>query len=717
MEEGINMDTIAKKFQDYIIETTDIENKKSKLQELDGLCELLRDNKSHMDELFKEINNFYLNRKEKKYNCSKIADCFKILVDKEYIKAMNNYANMLKRGEGISKNKLEAVKYYKIAADNGSLNASYNYAMMLYKGDGIEKDLEKAYEYFKYAANKGHIKAMYEYAFMLENGEGIPVNKSEAIKYYKMAADKGHIEATISYANLKLDDDTEESIIEASRYYHIYYNSVKNKGKKNKNKKQWEIIKNFRNKIMINLQIDKKITEFITNCLFGNKNLIEKSIGKISNLDEKIVKMVFKLVCNCDNNEDIVEFLIKNKKTRKILIKGDFLEEYCKEGATYKNIIDRTLEELQNQKISIETINKIDNELNGLLKSSRKNLSKSLKTITKIIKEDNDKCNEEDTFENITEKYIEKLEKLDLISEQIQNKKIYKSTLDNEYKNALSSNKTISDITINTIFSLATTNNINLIENNDICNITLPSIENVIGNGFGGTANFYKDKIVIKFDNNGMLMNCLEEDMKNLFNSPLIIDKNSLDNNKITELNNTIVLFKTNPAIAFAKLQEFNLKISLGNQEIDDDYKQQLTDAFSTATKTRKQIVKLHRLKQEKSKFLSSENKEIIDIMVDTVIEGLRKDGDFRKNLLENTDIDDINILAKITKSIVKKLERNDDKAVKNIKEQYKKYKNIVNDNSTLFSMLINTAMTNDYDMIDKGIINGTEEEVLSYEW
>ena len=97
--------------------------------------------------------------------------------------SMNNYANMLQKGEGVATNKKEAAYYYKLAAMQGNSNAMYNYALMLDNGDGLSMNKGKALKYYKMAADNGNSSAMFNYAVSKFNGDGVAVDKEEAICY------------------------------------------------------------------------------------------------------------------------------------------------------------------------------------------------------------------------------------------------------------------------------------------------------------------------------------------------------------------------------------------------------------------------------------------------------------------------------------------------------------------------------------------------------
>lgn len=148
------------------------------------------------------------------------ARLYKLAADKGNDKAMNNYACMLKHGQGVEMNKEEACLYYKKSADKGNSRAMYNYALMLENGDGVAMNKEEAARYYKMSADKGNDKAMYNYGHMLEHGEGVAANVKEAVRYYRMAIYKGNDHAMNNYALLLKHGDFIDSNKEATIYYY-----------------------------------------------------------------------------------------------------------------------------------------------------------------------------------------------------------------------------------------------------------------------------------------------------------------------------------------------------------------------------------------------------------------------------------------------------------------------------------------------------------------
>ncbi len=105
-----------------------------------------------------------------------------------------NYAT----GEGVTKDEVEAVKWYRKAADQGLAIASYNLGNMYSGGRGVAKDEAESLMWWRKAADQGHATAqnllgsMYETGASYQNG-GLAVAKdeAEAVKWYRKAADQG----------------------------------------------------------------------------------------------------------------------------------------------------------------------------------------------------------------------------------------------------------------------------------------------------------------------------------------------------------------------------------------------------------------------------------------------------------------------------------------------------------------------------------------------
>ena len=62
-------------------------------------------------------------------------------------------------GEGVAKDKAEAVTWYRHAAYSRHAEAQYNLARCYATGDGVAKDEEDAVSWYRSAADQGHAEA------------------------------------------------------------------------------------------------------------------------------------------------------------------------------------------------------------------------------------------------------------------------------------------------------------------------------------------------------------------------------------------------------------------------------------------------------------------------------------------------------------------------------------------------------------------------------
>lgn len=99
---------------------------------------------------------------------------------------------MYYKGEGVTADKAEAVKWLRKAAEKGNVRAQYNLGMMYDKGDGVPKNLKEAAGWYRKAAEKGHVQSQFNLGLMYTNGEGVPKDRKEAVKWLRKAASKGH---------------------------------------------------------------------------------------------------------------------------------------------------------------------------------------------------------------------------------------------------------------------------------------------------------------------------------------------------------------------------------------------------------------------------------------------------------------------------------------------------------------------------------------------
>lgn len=123
--------------------------------------------------------------------------------DQGHASSMVSVGNMLKSGEGVTKDLTNAARWFKKAADLGNSDAQTNLAAMLANGEGVSKDEKQAVELWKKAADKGDMFAQYSLAWRYEEGVIVKKDKAEALRLYRKAADQGMQEAKDALKRLK----------------------------------------------------------------------------------------------------------------------------------------------------------------------------------------------------------------------------------------------------------------------------------------------------------------------------------------------------------------------------------------------------------------------------------------------------------------------------------------------------------------------------------
>ncbi len=72
---------------------------------------------------------------------------------------MINLARLYNKGQGVTQNYAEALRWLKIAASLDSAIAMYNLGYMYMKGQGTQKNIDEAKRWYKAAASKGDKKS------------------------------------------------------------------------------------------------------------------------------------------------------------------------------------------------------------------------------------------------------------------------------------------------------------------------------------------------------------------------------------------------------------------------------------------------------------------------------------------------------------------------------------------------------------------------------
>lgn len=105
--------------------------------------------------------------------------------------------SMYRDGRGVSKDELNAMKWYRKAAEQGNSTAQINIASMYLNDTGIPKSLQlqQAEVWVRMAAEQGHPKAQAALAAMYANGDGLVKDAQQAVAWFRKAAEQGFAKA------------------------------------------------------------------------------------------------------------------------------------------------------------------------------------------------------------------------------------------------------------------------------------------------------------------------------------------------------------------------------------------------------------------------------------------------------------------------------------------------------------------------------------------
>lgn len=95
-------------------------------------------------------------------------------------------------GNGVEQSYTEAVKWYREAAMQGQAAGQFNLGFMCYNGIGIELDEAEAAKWFQLSADQGFSFAQNSLAICYERGEGVEKDLAKALELYRKSAEQGN---------------------------------------------------------------------------------------------------------------------------------------------------------------------------------------------------------------------------------------------------------------------------------------------------------------------------------------------------------------------------------------------------------------------------------------------------------------------------------------------------------------------------------------------
>jgi TPR repeat protein len=94
-------------------------------------------------------------------------------------------------GNGVAKDKSEALKWIKKASDLNYARAQMYLGWLYENGNGVPQDYSAAVKLYRLAAEQGNARAQNNLGHLYSEGLGVPQNVSEAVKWYRQSAEQG----------------------------------------------------------------------------------------------------------------------------------------------------------------------------------------------------------------------------------------------------------------------------------------------------------------------------------------------------------------------------------------------------------------------------------------------------------------------------------------------------------------------------------------------
>ena len=107
------------------------------------------------------------------------------------------------KGEGVSKNFMEAARWFRLSADQGNAEAQFYLGLLYSNGWGMTRDYTEAVKWFSISAGQGNVYAQYNLGVIYANGQGVPKSQTESAKWFRMAANQGMKEAQAQLESAK----------------------------------------------------------------------------------------------------------------------------------------------------------------------------------------------------------------------------------------------------------------------------------------------------------------------------------------------------------------------------------------------------------------------------------------------------------------------------------------------------------------------------------
>lgn len=121
-----------------------------------------------------------------------------------YADAQNNLGVMYEYGTGVTKNDIEAIHWYRKAEGAGNDQAFKNLELMYSQGRGVSNEETNIFSRLEAFAYQNNVNAELDLAMMYAYGRGVAKNEAEAEKWLRRASDNGSTKAQETLKKLKI---------------------------------------------------------------------------------------------------------------------------------------------------------------------------------------------------------------------------------------------------------------------------------------------------------------------------------------------------------------------------------------------------------------------------------------------------------------------------------------------------------------------------------
>lgn len=116
--------------------------------------------------------------------------------------AQNALGVMYLNGQSVTKDDVEAVRWFRLAAEQGHPKAQTNLGSSYANGRGVLRDDAQAFEWFRLAADQGTASAQNNLGRMYGNGRGVVKDESQAAMWYQRSAAQGNPFGQVNLGNV-----------------------------------------------------------------------------------------------------------------------------------------------------------------------------------------------------------------------------------------------------------------------------------------------------------------------------------------------------------------------------------------------------------------------------------------------------------------------------------------------------------------------------------